>query len=99
MPRVRLVPRAARQAKRIDEWWRENRLASPDLFAEELASAIEALAAAPEIGSKYDAMDVPGIRRLLLRATQFHAYYDFDGTTVRVLAVWSCHRGRSPSLG
>ena len=99
MPRVRLVPRAARQAKSIDVWWRENRLASPDLFAEELASAIDALAAAPEIGSKYDAMDVSGIRRLLLRTTQFHVFYDFDGTTARVLAAWSCRRGRSPSLG
>ena len=96
---VRLVPRGVRQGKVVDAWWRENRLASPGLFAEELASAIEALAAAPEIGSKYDAMDVPGIRRLLLRATQFHVYYDFDGTTVRVLALWSCHRGSSPTLG
>ena len=52
MPRVWLVPRAVHQAKRVDAWWRENRLASPDLFAEELASAIEALTAAPEIGSK-----------------------------------------------
>ena len=72
--------------------------ASPDLFAAEFAGAMEALAAAPQMGSRYEALDRPGIRRVLLPATQFHLYYDFDGATVRVLAVWSCHRGRGPSL-
>ena len=98
MARVRVVARAARQAERVDAWWRENRAASPDLFAAEFAGAMEALAAAPEMGSRHEAGDQPGIRRVLLRTTQFHIYHDFDGATVRVPAVWSCHRGRGPSL-
>lgn len=98
MLQVRLVPRAARQARRIDQWWRENRTASRELFTSELAAAIESLAAAPELGSRYELSSVPGIRRVLLRATQFHVYYDLDGTTVWILAIWSCRRGRSPPL-
>lgn len=98
MARVALVRRAASQARRIDAWWRENRVASPDLFAAELSAAIEALAAAPEMGQRIEEPEWPGTRRLLLRAVQFHVYYDFDGTTVRILAVWSCLRGRGPDL-
>jgi hypothetical protein len=47
MATVALVLRAARQARQIDAWWRGNRTASQDLFASELAGAIDALAAAP----------------------------------------------------
>lgn len=87
MVTVALVRRAAQQARQIDAWWRENRPASPDLFASELAGAINALAAAPRIGQRVDDASLPGIRRLLLRATQFHIYYDYDGATVRIVAV------------
>jgi hypothetical protein len=50
------------------------------------------------MGQRVDDAGSPGIRRLLLRATQFHVYYDFDGATVRIVAVWSCLRGRGPDL-
>jgi plasmid stabilization system protein ParE len=98
MATVALVRRAARQAKRVGAWWRENRTASPDLFASELAAAIDALAAAPQIGQRIDDAGLPGIRRVLLRASQFHVYYDLDGTTVRIVAVWSGLRGCGPDL-
>ena len=98
MAAVTLVRKAARQAKLIDAWWRENRRASPDLFASEFASAIDSLAAAPEMGQRVEDAVSSGLRRILLRATQFHVYYDFDGTTVRILTVWSGLRGRGPNL-
>ena len=43
MNRVELAPRARAQVRLIDGWWRENRLAAPTLFAEELAHALEQL--------------------------------------------------------
>jgi len=40
---VELAPRARAQVRQIDEWWRHNRPAAPTLFAEELATALEAM--------------------------------------------------------
>ena len=97
--RVILTRNAHAHVQRIDDWWRANRLASPDLFAQELAGAIEALEEAPSIGSTFAHPRVRGLRRVLLRATRFHVYYVVDGDTVAVMAVWSCLRGGVPDLG
>ena len=49
---VVVVPDAELQIRTIDGSWRENRLASPALFAEELAAALELIAGAPRIGRR-----------------------------------------------
>jgi pyruvate carboxylase len=36
---VRITPEAEAQIRIIDSWWRENRTALPNLFADELAAA------------------------------------------------------------
>lgn len=41
---VVLEARAAREIADIDAWWRENRDAAPDLFAEELSNALAMIA-------------------------------------------------------
>jgi len=43
---------------------------------------------------------IPGLRRVVLRATRYHVYYAVaaDGDTVFVLAVWSAVRGGMPKL-
>jgi len=38
------------QIRTIDTWWRANRPAAPDLFAEELADCFDLLAQAPRLG-------------------------------------------------
>jgi hypothetical protein len=48
---VRTTPEADAQIRTIDKWWRENRTASPNLFAAELAAALDLLA--PHIGRPY----------------------------------------------
>jgi P2-related tail formation protein len=47
-----VVPDADRQILTIDEWWRVNRPAAPDLFAEELASALTIIQSSPRIGRR-----------------------------------------------
>lgn len=47
------TPEAEAQISAIDDWWRKNRRASPDLFLEELSNAFEILARAPHIGRGY----------------------------------------------
>lgn len=97
---VVVVPDAEQQIRSIDGWWRENRLASPALFAEELAAAMELIATAPRIGRRRRHRKIPGLRRVLMRATRYHVYYapSADGYRIYVLAVWSAMRGRGPSL-
>jgi len=47
---VTTTAEADTQIRTIDDWWRQNRRASPDLFLDELSSAFEILARAPQIG-------------------------------------------------
>lgn len=95
---VTTTPEADAQVRSIDDWWRENRRASPNLFLDELSDAFEIIADAPRIGRLYRQSPVPGTRRLLLRATRYHVYYVPSEDEVRVVAVWHAERGLGPPL-
>lgn len=95
---VRTTPEADAQIREIDDWWRRNRLASPDLFADELAAAFDLIGHAPQIGRSYRRSPVPGTRRVLLKGTRYHVYYVPRSDDVRVLAVWHAQRGVGPPL-
>jgi plasmid stabilization system protein ParE len=71
---VTTTPEADAHIRTIDDWWRENRRASPDLFLDELSNAFEMLARAPQIGRLYRRSPVAGTRRILLRGTRYHVY-------------------------
>jgi plasmid stabilization system protein ParE len=95
---VRTTPEADAQVRTIDEWWRRNRLAAPDLFLEELASTFKVIGYAPQLGRVYRQSPVPGTRRILLKRSRYHVYYVPLDTEVRVLAVWHAQRGAGPPL-
>jgi plasmid stabilization system protein ParE len=97
---VRTQPEADEQARVIEQWWRENRLGSPDLFTNELAAAFRLLSNAPGAGRRYSARSIPGLRRVMLPNTRYHVYYVFDAEhdEVNVLAIWSASRGKGPPL-
>ena len=87
------TPEADTQIRAIDEWWRANRPAAPELFTEEL------LEQAPRIGKAYRRHPaVRGLHRVLLRATRYHVYYVIRPDAVAVLAVWHSQRDQSPEL-
>lgn len=94
--KVELSDEARAAAGRADAWWRENRPAAPDLFANELDQALLALDGSPGVGLRYDPK--PGVRRLLLRRTGYHLYFLAEADRVFVVAVWSAYRGRGPEL-
>ena len=94
--KVELSAEAQAQVDRIDAWWRENRPAAPNLFAEELEQALRALAETPALGVRY--APKPSVRRLLLRRTHHHLYVIEEAARVYVVAVWSAYRGRGPRL-
>jgi plasmid stabilization system protein ParE len=89
---------AEQQLRAIDDWWRRNRLAATELFAQEFASAIDTLAAHPGVGAPVRRRKFKGLRRFLLRATRYHVYYVTTDRTVTVLAVWSAVRGNGPPI-
>ena len=84
--------------REIDTWWRGHRLASPQLFFEELTAALNVVGLTPHIGRLYRQSPVLGTRRLLLKGTRYHVYYVPLGAEVRVLAVWHARRGVGPPL-
>jgi plasmid stabilization system protein ParE len=95
--RIELSDEADAQITEIDAWWRENRLAAPDLFTDELERALADLGATPTLGTVYRAGPAT-VRRLLLHRSQYHVYFIRAPKRVSVLAVWSCYRGRGPRL-
>jgi len=94
--KVELSAEAQAQVDRIDEWWRENRLAVPELFAEELEAALSTLAEMSAVAVHY--APKPIVRRLLLRRSHHHLYIIDEAERVYVIAVWSAYRGRGPRL-
>ncbi len=95
---VRTTHEADAQIGAIEEWWRRNRLAAPDLFFDELAASFEVIGHTPHIGRVYRQSPVPGTRRFLLKGSRYHVYYVPGVDQVIVLAVWHAQRGVGPPL-
>ena len=96
--RVVTTPTADGDVRRIDAWWTEHRPLAPHLFREELAEALSMIRSVPEIGRRYPRRGIPGLRRLVLRATRHHVYYAVTDEAITILTVWSSLRGRGPKL-
>jgi plasmid stabilization system protein ParE len=98
--KVRFTPRAQRRAKLIATWWRANRSGSPSLFAEEMESATQKLAAHPDLGLAYATVGGQAVRRLLLPKTAQNIYYSVDegADVVIIQTLWGARRGRGPTL-
>ncbi len=95
--KVELSAEAEAQANAIDAWWRENRRLAPDLFTNELERALLALGDTPTLGVTYST-GARTVRRLLLRRTHYHLYFEQQSERVFVVALWSAFRGRGPKL-
>jgi hypothetical protein len=95
--RVRFTATAQEQVRRDEAWWRANR-DHPEVFAEELAQAIQIITALPGAGTLYAQSPVPGVRRVYLRRVDAHLYYTFDDTEVIVRALWGARRERRPQI-
>ena len=96
---VAVTPRAARQMRAALAWWREHRLAAPEMLDQELRGVIAVITAAPTLGASARDTRLAGVRRILLRRTRYHLYYRVDPGAGRldILALWHARR-RPPSL-
>lgn len=95
---VRITPEAEGQIREMENWWRRNRPAAPDLFLNELIESFELLSGAPQIGHLYRPSPVRRVRRLLLRGARYHIYYAVVQSEVRILPMWHAQRGVGPPL-
>jgi plasmid stabilization system protein ParE len=99
---VRLIfsAEADQDVEAIDTWWRENRRDAPRLFAEELASILDAIQRKPLIMKPYIERQGVVVRRWHMRRTLQHVYFvvDVENQVVVVLRVWGSRRGRGPKL-
>ena len=95
---VRTTPEADAQIGEIDDWWRRNRPAAPDLFLDELAKSFDVIVHAPHVGRLYRRSPVPDTRRVLLSVSRYHVYYVPQVDEVKVIAVWHARRGVGPPL-
>ena len=95
---IRVVPRAERQIVAIHRWWSEERPANPGLFRDELGAAFDLIGTAPAAGKRYPDSPIANVRRVLLRSTRYHVYYQAKNDEVIVLAVWHTARGNGPSF-
>jgi hypothetical protein len=91
--------RAARAADRIDERWRE-RADHPSTFALEFLEAIEELEASGGVGSPFPTSKRPALKRVLLRKSRCHIYFEVDDVklAIQILHIWHGRRERAPKL-
>jgi plasmid stabilization system protein ParE len=67
--------RAARQMERAVAWWRENRLANPELLAEEFRAALASLRSLPDRATGVPPSREPVRRRLITPRTGYVIIY------------------------
>ena len=88
------------QAGAIEDWWRGNRPAAPDMFPRELDAIVRLLERSPMLGTRYAESPVQGVRRILLGRSRYHVYWEVDAPAriVTITAVWYSGRGSGPPL-
>jgi plasmid stabilization system protein ParE len=90
---VVVAPRAHAQIRWAVEPWEREHPGERSRLAEEVARALELLAAFPDLGI---GVGQRGRRRVRLPDVGFHIYYARRTDRVEVIAVWHAHRGRPP---
>jgi plasmid stabilization system protein ParE len=95
-----VVDEAQEQLREIVEWWFANRPASPTLVLDELERCVTLLESTPDAGPRFLRTRVPGVRRLVMKATNHLIYYvhDADNEVVYIIAVWGGPKGSDPAL-
>lgn len=98
---VQFTPTASRHVEAAARWWRDNRRKAPDALADDLAAALELIAAQPGVGAVARNTHLPGVRRVYLNRIGYYLYYRVVGdpiTSLQIVAFWHSSRGASPPI-
>jgi len=84
----------------MDEWWRAGRQDAPDLVLAEYLHAIDMLEQTPEIGHRCPTAQYPELRRVLMKGTRNHLYYEYRRVddVAEIYAAWGAPRKDGPGL-
>lgn len=93
---VTVAPIAVAQIEAALLWWSSNRPASPGLLANELDRALELIEHVPQAGRRTTSKLFRDVRRLLLRRSGYHLYYQVLDPQHGVHVVYFRHARRRP---
>ncbi len=98
--KVEFTEEAAQAVEEMDAWWREHRRASPELFVDELESALWRIRELPSVPAVHAVTSQGVVRRVLMPKTRSHVYYVHYPAQelVRIISVWGGPRGAGPKL-
>ena len=77
-------------------WWARNRVAGRELRAREIDAAIETIEQVPQVGRRTRSRLFRDVRRLLLRGSGYHLYYQVSHQRRQVRVVYFRHARRRP---
>jgi len=98
--KVRTTEQADLDVAAEQEWWQEHRPDAPSLFLDELDAAFELLEGQPLAGLGGVIAERPSARRLLLKRTSHHVYYEYEPSqdTVFIYSVWGAVKLQQPKI-
>ena len=91
-----LAPAAVAQIDAALRWWSRNRPAAAGLLARELEAMIRTIEQAPQVGRRTRSAQFRGVRRLLLRGSGYHVYYQVNEVLREIRIVYFRHARRRP---
>jgi hypothetical protein len=77
-------------------WWARHRRAATDLLAHELERALRTIENVPQAGRRTRSRMFRDVRRLLLRGTGHHLYYQVNEARREIRVVYFRHARRRP---
>jgi hypothetical protein len=94
--RTVVAPIAEVQIDAAIRWWSRHRRAAPDVLARELIAALGTIEYVPRAGRRTRSRLSRDVRRLLLRGTGYHLYYQVIESRREIRVVYFRHARRRP---
>ena len=91
-----LAPTAHAQIDSALLWWSRNRQAARHLLVQELEAALRTIELVPQVGRRTRSRLFRDVRRLLLRGTGYHLYYQVNDARREIRVVYFRHARRRP---
>lgn len=93
-----ITPRAAREIRRVAEWWAANRPAAPGAVRADLKATLDLLREQPAVGIEVEEASSVDVRRFYLDRIRYWVYYRERQGQLEVLSIWHTSRGAGPSV-
>ena len=93
-----VAPIAEAQIGAARLWWARNRAGARELLAREIDAALGTIEQVPQVGRRTRSRLFRDVRRLLLRGSGYHLYYQVSHVRHEIRVVYFRHSRRRPLL-